>query len=196
MMGVDYTKGQQAELPKQEELKTVAKLAAEQVKLENQIVVAERQLADLKAKLAAMRTEALPEAMKQLHLTEIKLDNGATVSVKDDLNCNIKADNKPAAHAWLREHGHGDIIKNDLTFSFGPGEREVCDEIISVADDRDWEYSIKEAVHAQTLNAWAKRQQEAVADMPPEQAKEQTIPEDLISVFRYSVAKVKLPKKK
>lgn len=187
-MTIDYSAGKKAELPNEDELSTIAELAEQQVKLEQQINAAEETVKDLKASYLQMRTETLPEAMKQVGLSEFTLSNGAKISVKDDLNCNIKAANKFSAFAWLRARGHGDIIKNDVLFSFGTGEDEAKQEAIDYAEEKDLPYSIKEAIHAGTLNAWAKKQLEL--DDP-----EQAIPEEIISVFRFSVAKVTLPKK-
>ncbi len=186
---VDYSAGKKAELPNEDELSTIAELAEQQVDLEQRIKDAERNVQDLKAAYLQMRTESLPEAMKQVGLSEFTLSNGAKISVKDDLNCNIKAANKNPAYEWLREHGHGDIIKNDVLFSFGTGQDDAKQEAIDYAEEQDLPYSVKEAIHAGTLNAWAKRQLE-IED--PEQA----IPEEIISVFRFSVAKVTLPRKK
>lgn len=186
---VDFSKGVKADLPNEDELSTISELARQQVELERQIKETEKDLADLKSKYLQMRTESLPEAMKQVGLAEFTLSNGAKISVKDDLNCNIKAANREAAYQWLREHGHGDIIKNDVLFSFGTGEDDAKAQAIDYAEERDLPYSVKEAIHAATLNAWAKRQQEV-------EGADQQIPEEIINVFRFSVAKVALPRKK
>jgi len=184
---VDYSQGAKAEFPTEAELSTIACLAEQQVGLENDIKAAEAKLHDLKSAYLKMRTEALPEAMKQVGLSEFTLSNGATISVKDNINCNIKLENKAGAFEWIRDHGHGSIIKNDVLFSFGTGEGETRDMVVEYAEENDLPYSVKEAIHANTLTAWAKKQLETGTD---------EIPENLINVFRFSVAKVTLSKKR
>jgi hypothetical protein len=131
--------------------------------------------------------EALPEAMKQIGMSEFKLEGGTVISVKNDLNCNIKEENRINAYEWLRGHGHGSIIKDVLTLNFDTGDDEAKQAAIDYAETLGADYELKESIHAATLKAWAKRQLEDGND---------PIPEEIINIFRYSVAKVDLPKEK
>jgi hypothetical protein len=185
-MAIDYSKAEAQSMPTDKEMEQVVELAREQVRLEKRIKRANQELADLKSELNRVRTEALPEAMKQIGMTEFKLEGGTVISVKDDLNCNIKEENRGAAYAWMREHGHGAIIKDVLTLLFD-GEDESKQAAIDYVEALGTEYEVKESIHANTLNAWAKKQLEDGDD---------PIPEEIINIFRYSVAKVTLPKGK
>jgi hypothetical protein len=103
------------------------------------------------------------------------------------MNVNVPADKKPAFHEWLREHKHGDIIKNKVAFMFGMGEDKARSEVLELANDRGWDYEAGESVHAATLKAWAKAQKESDNPLLPG--------DDIMTIFEYSVAKVEPPKK-
>lgn len=180
---IDYSAGEA--LPNDDELTTISDLAAKLVWSQDQVKFAKAALDKAKAVEIALRTEALPEAMKQIGLTDIKLSNGAEVMIKDGVSCSITETNKSNAFAWLRGHGHGDIIKNEVKVAFGMGEDSEKDNLLEFIDQHGWRCTPDEKVLTQTLNAWAKRQLEGDSE---------DIPEDLITVFRYSEAKVKLPK--
>lgn len=191
---VDYSAGKKAELPNESELSTISELGESQVALEAAIAAAEQVVADLKTQYTLLRCETLPEAMKQVGLSEFTLANGAKVSIKEEYSVSIANANKPAAFGWLRKNGHGDIIKNDVTLSFGMGEDEGKDKAIDFAEEHDYSYAAKEAVHAGTLKAWAKKQFELQLDDDPAVREKGEVPEELITVFRLNVSKVALPK--
>jgi len=195
-MAIDYGKGKAADLPNEDELSTISKLAEEQVRLEEKIKDAEEKVKALKSAHFRVRTESLPEAMKQVGLSEFTLSNGAKITVKDDYNVTISVANKPAAFNWLRENGHGDIIKNEVVLSFGMFEDSEKDKAIQIAEESGFTYAAKEAVHAGTLKAWAKAQFELQLNDDAETREKGSIPEELITVFRLAVSKVTLPKKK
>lgn len=189
---VDYSAGRKAALPNEDELKTISALAEKQVAVEKQIKDAEDKVKDLKREYQQIRTEALPEAMKQVGLSEFALSDGSKITVADDLNCNIKVANRAEAFDWLRKNGHGDIIKNEVILAFGTGEDLLKNEAVAFAEEHDFQYTAKENVHNNTLTAWAKRQ---LVVQGEDDVESEEIPEDLINIFRYSVAKVTLPKK-
>ena len=179
---VDYSAA--ATIPTEDELSAISALAEKQVNLEQAIVEKENELKKLKDEYTEVRTQALPEAMRQVGLEEFRLANGVKISVKDEINVHIKNANQPQAYTWLREHGHGDIIKDQVTLFFADNKETVKDVVQEFVRTYDLDYSAKESIHANTLKAWTKKQLELGEELP----------EELINVFRYSVAKVILPK--
>ena len=67
-----------------------------------------------------LSVENIPALMDEMGLERIDVD-GLTVE-KDDCHASIPQDRKEEAFAWLRENGLDDIIKNDVTCSFGKGK--------------------------------------------------------------------------
>lgn len=122
-----------------------------------------------------LESEILPDAMKNLGLKNFTMTSGAEVILTDVYSASITDSNREEAHAWLRTHGHGDIIKNNVTISFGKGEDEYAGEIINrLLIDRKagsvkfGDLQQKEAVHPQTLKAFVKDQVTSGEEFPGE----------------------------
>lgn len=78
---------------------------------------AERELDVRKGLLRTIQEEELPELLSRAGMKTIKMLNGLTVSVKDDVYVRIpkEPEKRQVCLAWLREHGMKDIIKEDVT---------------------------------------------------------------------------------
>ena len=90
----------------------------------------EDEIAELEDKLKAKKAEAddissrvIPELLAEQGLSEIKLADGSKVSVKKEFRATLPKDDlrRESAYQWLRDQGLGDIIKNNVTVSFGRG---------------------------------------------------------------------------
>ena len=62
-------------------------------------------------------------------LSSLKLADGSAVDVKPYYAANISLKNREAAYNWLRSNGLGDIIKNEITVSFGRNEDNKAADI-------------------------------------------------------------------
>ena len=103
-------------------LAEVRALAEQQAVLEAEVENLESQL---KAKKDALKDVAeclLPGLLADVGLTSLSLADGTKLEVQDNIFASIDDANREAAHAWLREHGHGDLIKNVVSVTFGKGE--------------------------------------------------------------------------
>lgn len=127
----------------------------------------------------------LPELMRELGVTDIKLADGSAVKVVDEVQCAITEANRPKAHAWLENHGFGGLIKTNVIVAFARDEREeakTCAAQIKELTGHDAE--VAESVHAATLKSFIKEQLAAgnVA-----------LPEALFGIFPYVKAKITPP---
>ena len=66
---------------KNDTLKDVSFWAQEQLRIQDEIVVAEEALADLKLEFKDISQQKLPDAMRECNLAEIKLSDGSKVNV-------------------------------------------------------------------------------------------------------------------
>ena len=89
--------------------------------VEKDIEDAEQHLKALKQEKHKLSVENIPVLMDEMGMERIDVD-GVTVSRKMIVHASIPVDRKEEAFAWLRENGLDDIIKNDVTCSFGKGE--------------------------------------------------------------------------
>ena len=62
----------------------------------------------------------------------------------------------------LRENGLDDIIKNDVTCSFGKGQDNLAGDVVGILQDRGFDPVTKTHVHPSTLKAFMKRESRMV----------------------------------
>ena len=77
---------------------------------------------NLKKSRDVISGEVIPTMMSEMGLSHLKLIDGSTVDVKPNYSANISVANREKAFQWLRENGLGDIIKNEISVSFGRNE--------------------------------------------------------------------------
>lgn len=154
-------------------LKGISELATKQVRLEAELAQLEAQLKAKKEEHRQVSQIDIPEAMAEIGLSEFKLDTGHKVTVNPFYNCSIPKEQYDEAMDWLRDNGHGDLIKNTVAVDFGRGEDEAADNFKQSVENQGLSYSDKTGVHPQTLRAFVREQIESG----------QTLPLDLLGVF-------------
>ena len=146
-------------------------IAAECVKLkqkEDEIAVLEEQLKNKKLEADDIGSRVIPELLAEQGLSEIKLSDGSKVSVRKEFRAMVPKDDlkREAALQWLRDQGLGDIIKNNVTVSFGKGEDDKAEQLLRLAADNGFEPQQKSDVAWNTLSALYQERIEAGLDMP------------------------------
>ncbi len=121
--------------------------------VEKDIEDAEQHLKALKQEKHKLSVENIPVLMDEMGMERIDVD-GVTVSRKMIVHASIPVDRKEEAFAWLRENGLDDIIKNDVTCSFGKGEDNVAGDVVGLLQERGFDPKTKTHVHPSTLNAF------------------------------------------
>ena len=143
--------------------KALSSLVRELRNVEQQIDDAENHLKYLKQQKHKLSTENIPALMDEMGVERLDVD-GVTVSRKMIVHASIPVDRKDEAFAWLRDNGCDDIIKNDVTCSFGKGQDNSAKNVISILEEAGFEPSTKTHVHPSTLKAFVK---ERVMDGKP-----------------------------
>lgn len=153
-------------IPSDTGLTKVASLAKRQAELENEIENIESHLADRKEALRVIQEVSLPQAMQECGLTKFTTVDGYVIDVKPFYSAKIGEDNQVECFSWLRNHGHDDIIKNEIKTSFGRGEDAVAKVVISSLQTIGVPFTQKTSVHPQTLTAFVREQVESGSDFP------------------------------
>jgi len=104
--------------------------------------------------------------MDEMQITKLKLKDGESVEIKKIYGAYIPAEQQAAAFTWLRNNGLGDIIKNDITVTFGKGEDNKAAEYAVLAKGQGYEPIQKIGVHPQTLKAMVRERLESNQDVP------------------------------
>ena len=146
------------------------KSLADQVKvlkaLEDQVKTDEELLKDKKKELERISGEVIPTLLSEMGLSSLKLADGSAVDVKPYYAANISGKNREAAYSWLRSNGLGDIIKNEITVSFGRNEDNKAAEYANLAKGQGYQPTQKLKVEPMTLKALVRERIENGKDMP------------------------------
>ena len=118
--------------------------------VEQQIEDAENHIKSLKQEKHRLSVENIPALMDEMGVERIDVD-GLTVERKMIISASIPKDRKDEAFSWLRENGLDDIIKNDVTCSFGKGQDNSAKNVIAILQDAGFDPATKTHVHPSTL---------------------------------------------
>ena len=134
----------------------------------NNIKGAEENLKDLKKKRDHISGEVIPTMMSEMGLAELKLHDGSHLKVSTSYRATITEANKEAAYNWLRNNGLGDIIKNEISVSFGRNEDNKAADYAELAKGQGFQPTQKMKVEPMTLKALVRERIEAGKEMPTE----------------------------
>ena len=151
----------------------VTNLADECQKLkdtEDMIKSAEQHLKDLKTKADDIGSRVIPELLAEQGLTSLKLADGSSVSVKKEYRCTLPKDDskREQCYKWLRDNQLGDIIKNNVSVTFGRGEDDKAKQLLDLAVANGFDPQQKSDVSWNTLTALFRERIESGLDMPSE----------------------------
>ena len=134
--------------------------------LEDQVKASEEHIRTLKEKARELSQIVIPQMMKEMNITKLKLKDGASIEVSNFYSAKIILEKQEEAFNWLRSNGLGDIIKNDVTVTFGRGEDNKAMAYATLAKGQGYEPVQKIGVHPQTLKAVVRERTESGQDLP------------------------------
>ena len=137
-------------------------------KLEDEIVTSEEHLKRKKEKADKLSQVAIPEVMDALKMKTMKLADGSAIEIKEIYSATIPVDKKEGAFNWLRDHDLGDLIKNEITVSFGRGEDNKASDYADLAKGHGLETTQKLKVEPMTLKALFRERSEKNEELPSE----------------------------
>ena len=100
-------------------LSDLTKKAEELLALEKLVDEKQEALKIAKNTLQKVSEEEIPSMLSELGLSEITMNDGSKISTSQYYSTRITPDKQEEAFNWLSNNGHGDIIKNTVTVSFG-----------------------------------------------------------------------------
>ena len=166
MNNIDFEKDQTEVLDKTENIKSLASQVKSLKELEDELKADEESLKNKKKEIERISGEVIPTMLSEMGLSSLKLADGSAVDVKPYYTANISIANREAAYGWLRSNGLGDIIKNDITVSFGRNEDNKAAQYANLARGQGFEPTQKLKVEPMTLKALVRERIEAGKDMP------------------------------
>jgi len=123
------------------------------------VLAAELELEMKNDVLRKLSEEILPGILAQAHLTELKLDSGQVIFVKEDLKCAIPKEpmKRLACFNWLRANGAEDIIVNEIVIP-EVNNQKIDKKLLDKLDKLGLSYNNNETVNANTLKAYFREQ--------------------------------------
>ena len=168
MSSINFEEDQAKVITKTENIQSLADQVERLENLNQEVKKDEEDLKQKKKNLEHISGEVIPTMMAEMGLSHLKLMDGSSVDVKPHYSANITIANKDAAFKWLRDNGLGDIIKNEISVSFGRNEDNKAADYAVLAQERGFQPTQKLKVEPMTLKALVRERIEAGKDMPTE----------------------------
>ena len=165
---IDFETDQAKVITKTENILSLADQVERLENLNQEIEKKEKDLKQRKKDLEHLSGEVIPTMMSEMGLAHLKLSDGSTVDVKPNYSASISIANREKAFNWLRENGLGDIIKNEISVSFGRNEDNKAADYANLAEERGFQPTQKLKVEPMTLKALVRERIEAGKEMPTE----------------------------
>ena len=150
------------------EITTIALECQKLKNIEDEISRTEETLKNLKATADDIGSRVIPELLAEQGLSSIKLADGSSVTVKREYRCTLpkEDDRRELAYKWLRDQSLGDIIKNNVSVTFGRGEDNKAQQLLDLAASNGFNPQQKSDVAWNTLTALFQERVESGLDMP------------------------------
>jgi len=168
MSNIDFETDQQQVIHKTDNIQSLADQVERLEKMNRGIEKTEESLKEQKKQKDHVSMEVIPTLMSEMGLAELKLVDGSVVTVKPNYSASITVANREAAFNWLRNNGLGDIIKNEISVSFGRNEDNKAADYATLAQERGFQPTQKLKVEPMTLKALVRERIEAGKEMPTE----------------------------
>ena len=165
-MAIDFEKDQEEVLTRTTEIKSLSEQVLKLRDLEAEVKSDEERIKTKQKEIARISEDVIPTMLSEMGLSQLKLADGSSVDVKPFYSASISVANREKAYKWLRDNGLGDIIKNDVTVSFGRNEDNKAVDYANLAKSQGFEPTQKLKVEPMTLKALVRERIEAGKQMP------------------------------
>ena len=165
---INFEADQQDAIKKTAGVQSLADQVEKLEDLEARLKLQEDEIKGTKAQIQKVSGDIIPTMMSEMGLAELKLHDGSHLKVSTSYKAHITEANKEAAFNWLRENNLGDIIKNEISVSFGNNEDNKAADYAELAKSQGLQPTQKMKVESMTLKALVRERIEAGKEMPTE----------------------------
>ena len=165
---INFEADQQDAMKKTEGVQSLADQVERLEAMQKQLEIQEEAIKEKKKQIQHISGEVIPTMMSEMGLAELKLHDGSHLKVSTSYRATITEANKVAAFNWLRKNGLGDIIKNEISVSFGRNEDNKAADYAELARGQGFQPTQKLKVEPMTLKALVRERLEAGKEMPTE----------------------------
>lgn len=144
------------EVPADNVLALIERVAGQLEDERELLLLAERQLDEQKERTESIQRH-LFELLAKARQKKLTTSDGLEIELDEKRYGNISAERKAEAHAWLRQHGHGAVIKAEFKIQVPRGKGELIKKIEAYLTKVDAalniNHTLAETVHHETLGA-------------------------------------------
>ena len=177
---INFEDDKQNSLTKVNDAESLSEQALKLKEMEKDLAAKEDEIKKLKQDIDIISGEVIPTMMQEMNLSSLKLADGSSIEVKPVYGASISASKKEEAFNWLRNNGLGDLIKNEITVSFGRNEDNKAALYAELAQGQGYQPTQKLKVEPMTLKALVRERLESGKEMPT----------DLFNVFAGNRTKI------
>jgi|TARA_R100001224_G_scaffold39035_1_gene22221 hypothetical protein len=177
---INFEDDKQNSLTKVNDAESLSEQALKLKEMEKDLAAKEDEIKKLKQDIDIISGEVIPTMMQEMNLSSLKLADGSSIEVKPVYGASISASKKEEAFNWLRNNGLGDLIKNEITVSFGRNEDNKAASYAELAQGQGYQPTQKLKVEPMTLKALVRERLESGKEMPT----------DLFNVFAGNRTKI------
>lgn len=135
---------------------------------QKKIKATEDTLSKQKSEELLLSEQVIPNLMQQAGISMLKLADGSSVQVRPFYAAKIPVPKLDEAHNWLRSNGFGDLIKNNVTLTFGVKQDNEAKSLVDDLRKKGHNVNQTEKVEPMTLKAFVREQVEAGRNVPTE----------------------------
>ena len=126
--------------------------------IQKEVSALEDQLKKKKEQELKLSEQDIPNLMQKAGAASIKLTDGTAVEIKPYYGARIPASRTEEAFDWLRENGHGDLIKNQVSMEFKMKQDNEAKALVEELKSKGLPVQQKTFVHPSSLKSFVKEQ--------------------------------------
>ena len=138
------------------ELSSLSSLCKDLLEQQEMIANLEEQLKTIKEKERELSEDRIPNKMSELGYSKLTLKDGQKIEIKPFYAAKIPSERVQEAFQWLRDNGHGDLIKNNITLTFGRSQDNEAKNLVDELRQKGHNVNQVEKVEPMTLKAFVK----------------------------------------
>jgi hypothetical protein len=144
----------------------IAELCNKLLDIQKEVTTLEDKLKKKKEEELKLSESDIPNLMQKAGVAQIKLTDGSSVEIKPYYGARIPASRTEEAFNWLRENNYADLIKNNVTLTFGRNEDNSAKSLVDELRNKGHNVKQAEKVEPMTLKAFVREQIEKGKDVP------------------------------
>jgi hypothetical protein len=146
--------------------KDIAESCNKLLNVQKEVNELEEKLKKKKAEETFLSEQDIPNKMQEAGISLLKLNDGSKVEIKPFYAAKIPSTRVDEAFNWLRTNGHGDMIKNNVSLTFGRSQDNEAKALVDELRQKGHNVKQVEKVEPMTLKGFVREQIQSGKQVP------------------------------